>query len=73
MGAISQLGAEKITFPLNVVDIHTDRWTDICFYGVALLLKKSFYEPPDEFLSNKETDKIIFNWYIFRYNRCQRI
>ncbi len=24
IGAISQLGAEKITFPLNVVDIRTD-------------------------------------------------
>ena len=35
IGAISQLGAEKITFPLNVVD----RRTDICFYRVALLLK----------------------------------
>ena len=33
---LSQLGAEKITFPLNVVDGQTD----ICFYRVALLLKK---------------------------------
>ncbi len=37
--AISQLGAEKITFPPNP-DGHTDRRTDICFYRVALLLKK---------------------------------
>ncbi len=36
-GAISQLGAEKITFPPNVVD----RRTDICFYRSALLLIKS--------------------------------
>ncbi len=32
IGTISQLGAEKITFPLNVVE----RQTDICFYRVAL-------------------------------------
>ncbi len=46
IGAISQLGAEKITFPLNVVHIqtdgHTDRRTDFCFYRVALLLEKVF-------------------------------
>ncbi len=38
IGAISQLGAEKITFPPKP-DGHTDRRTDICFYRVALLLK----------------------------------
>ena len=39
IGAISQLGAEKITFPPKR-GCHTDRRTDICFYRVALLLKK---------------------------------
>ncbi len=41
--AISQLWAEKITFPPKPdiqSYIHTDRRTDICFYRVALLLKK---------------------------------
>ncbi len=38
IGAKSQLGAEKITFPPKR-GWHTDRWTDICFYRVALLLK----------------------------------
>ncbi len=42
IGAISQLGAEKITFPPKP-DGHTysqtNRRTDICFYRVALLLK----------------------------------
>ena len=44
--AISQLGAEKITFHPKPdkqtdrhTDIHTYRRTDICFYRVALLLK----------------------------------
>ncbi len=44
--AISQFGAEKITFPPNPdrqtyrhTDIHTYRRTDISFYRVALLLK----------------------------------
>ncbi len=37
-GAISQLGARKLRFPLNMVDIRTDRRTD--FYRVALLLKR---------------------------------
>ncbi len=31
-GAISQLGAEKITFPLNLTDRQTDRQTDIQTY-----------------------------------------
>ena len=39
IGAISQLGAEKITFPPKP-DRQTDRRTYICFYRVALLLKK---------------------------------
>ncbi len=42
IGAISQLGAEKIPFPPKSdghTDIQIDRRTDICFYGVALLLK----------------------------------
>ena len=44
--AISQLGAEKITF-LSKPDIHTERQTDICFYRVALLLKvKLLYDKP---------------------------
>ena len=50
--AISQLGAKKITFPPNPdgqtdiqTVIQTDRRTDICFYRVALVLKK-FYEGP---------------------------
>ena len=38
IGALSQLGAEKITFPPKP-NGHTDRQTDICFYRVALLLK----------------------------------
>ena len=38
-GAISQLGAEKITFPPK-----PDRQTDICFYRVALLLKTDLVE-----------------------------
>ena len=41
-GAISQLGAEKITFPPKPdrqTDIQTDGRTDICFYRVPLLLK----------------------------------
>ena len=43
IGAISQLGAEKIAFPTKPdgqTDIQTDRRSDICFYRVALLLKK---------------------------------
>ncbi len=50
-GAISQLGAEKITFPPKPdrqTDIHTDRLTDICFYRVALLLK-TYLSPLDYF------------------------
>ena len=38
IGAISQLGAEKITFPLKP-DGHTDIQTDISIYRVASLLK----------------------------------
>ena len=41
IGAISQLGAEKITFPPKPdrhTYIHTYKRTDICFYRVALLL-----------------------------------
>ncbi len=45
-GAISQIGAEKITFPpkpdrhiYRHTYIQTDRRTDISFYRVALLLK----------------------------------
>ncbi len=41
IGAISQLGAEKITFSPKP-GRHTYRRTDICFYRVALLLKKNF-------------------------------
>ena len=37
-GAISELGAEKITFPPKP-DGQADRRTDICFYRVASLLK----------------------------------
>ena len=36
IGAISQLGAEKITFPPKR-GWHSDRRTDICFYRVVLL------------------------------------
>ena len=32
-------GPRKSRFPLNLMDIQTDRRTDICFYRVALLLK----------------------------------
>ena len=45
IGAISQLGAEKIAYPKpeGQTEIQTDRQTDgrtdICFYRVALLLK----------------------------------
>ena len=42
IGAISQLGAEKITFPPKPDGQtygQTDRRTDICYYRVALLLK----------------------------------
>ena len=42
IGAISQLGAEKITFPPKPDIqryIQTDGRTDVCFYRVALLLK----------------------------------
>ena len=39
--AISQLGAEKITFP-HKHGWHTDRRTDICFYRVALLLTNNW-------------------------------
>ncbi len=41
-GEISQLGAEKSTFPPKPdrqTYIHTDGRTDICFYRVALLLR----------------------------------
>ena len=48
IGAISQLGAKKITLPPKPdrqIDIqtyiHTDRRTDISFYRVALLLKST--------------------------------
>ncbi len=44
IGAISQLGAEKITFPPKPdrhTNIQTDRRTDICFYRVTLLLKRA--------------------------------
>ena len=40
IGVISQLGAEKFTFPPKP-DEHTEGRTDICFYRVALLLKRS--------------------------------
>ncbi len=48
IGAISQLGAEKIMFPPKPdgqTDRQTDGQADICFYRVALLLKrfKFFY------------------------------
>ena len=42
IGAISQLGADKITFPPKPdgqTYLQTDKQTDICFYRVALLLK----------------------------------
>ena len=38
-GAISQLGAEKITVPLNLTDRQTYIRTDISVYRVASLLK----------------------------------
>ena len=40
IGALSQLGAEKITFPPKP-DGHTDRRMDISVYRVASLLKIS--------------------------------
>ncbi len=41
IGTISQLGAEKITFPPKC-GWHTNRQTDICFCSVAFLLKIVF-------------------------------
>ena len=69
IGAIFQLGAEKITFPPKPdghTDIQqTDRRTDICFYRVALLLKSKschFTRNSDypDYLDDKKTflDKI---------------
>ncbi len=48
-GAISQFGTENFTFPPKR-GWYMDRRTDICFYRVALLLKKA-------------TDTRIFNIY----------
>ncbi len=67
IGAISQLGAEKITFPPKP-DGHTDRHTvrqtdrraDICFYRVALLLKRERGMNRD----NRTIFKSIKNHYI---------
>ncbi len=42
IGAISQLGTEKVTFPPKR-GWHTDRRADICFCRVALLLKTCIY------------------------------
>ncbi len=36
---LSQLGDEKIAFPPNLTDGHTDRLTDLSNYRVASLLK----------------------------------
>ena len=38
MRALSYIGAEKITFPLNLTDRHTYRRADISVYRVASLL-----------------------------------
>ena len=43
MRALSYIGAEKITFPLNLTDRHTFRRTDISVYRVASLLLKKYY------------------------------
>ncbi len=56
IGAVSQLGAEKITFPPNpdihtyiLTDRHTEGRTDICFYRVAFATKKLFFIRPMHF------------------------